>query len=248
TAMNAIANSQTAMNAIANSQTAMNAIANSQTAMNAIANSQTAMNAIANSQTAMNAIINSQTALNAVINSQTAMNAVINSQTALNAVFSNTTARNTFINSTALTRKEIPQMTSNTTPEGTASASSVYGSGYEAFKAFDKNTSVHWTSASDAITNQWLRYSFVSDVFIHTVQIHPPPNSTSPRNCIIQCSQDGTNWINVANITVQNTAQQQTFYVARSGYYKHWRLFMSDNYGAADMAIYELNFIGFVKP
>jgi hypothetical protein len=247
TAMNAVANSQTAMNAVANSQTAMNAVANSQTAMNAVANSQTAMDAVINSQTAMNAVANSQTAMNAVINSQTAMNAVINSQTALNAIRNNATAWDTFIDST-INVKEVPTMTSNTAPEGVASASSIYNSSSDAFKAFDQDTGTYWRAGGN--TPQWIQYQFVSPVFVHTVVITgngSAGNSYNPTSITIQASQDGSTFIDIQTFNQEFTNTATTLYIAKQGYYKYWRVRVN-NTGGSHPAIRELNFKGFIQP
>jgi hypothetical protein len=235
------------MNAVANSQTAMNAVANSQTAMNAVINSQTAMNAVINSSTAMNAVANSQTAMNAVANSQTAMNAVINSQTALNAIRNNATAWNTFINST-INVKEVPTMTSNTAPEGVASASSIYGSSYDAFKAFDKNTSTYWEAGGGV--PQWIQYQFVSPVFVHTVVItghSSAGNGFNPTSITIQASQDGSTFIDIQTFNQEFTNTATTLYIAKQGYYKYWRVKVN-NTGGYSPTIRELNFKGFIQP
>jgi hypothetical protein len=238
------------MNAVINSQTAMNAVANSQTAMNAVANSQTAMNAVANSQTAMNAVANSQTAMNAVANSQTAMNAVINSQTALNVIRNNTTAWNTFINST-INVKEVPTMTSNTTPEGVASASSIYSSSYGAFKAFDKNTGTYWQAGGDA--PQWIQYQFVSPVFVHTITLtgySSSGNGYNPNSITIQASNDGSTFTDIQTFNQEFTSTATTLYIAKQGYYRYWRVRVNSTVGDSGYqpVIKELNFKGFIQP
>lgn len=58
----------------------------------------------------------------------------------------------------------VPIMTSNTTPEGIASASSDAGPGNEAFQAFDRNGGVEWVAAAGA--PQWLQYEFVANTLI----------------------------------------------------------------------------------
>ncbi|MEM5853954.1 MAG: discoidin domain-containing protein [Candidatus Aenigmatarchaeota archaeon] len=235
------------MQAIINSSTAMQVIANSSTAMQAIANSSTAMQAIANSSTAMQVIANSSTAMQAIANSSTAMQAIILSQTALDIIFANTSARDIFISSTALSSKEVPQMTSNTSPEGEASASSVFSSTYDAYKAFDKSTSC-WLSASNATTNQWVRYSFVSPVFVHTVRVTNYSSNYYSKNIKIQCSTNGSDWIDCSDvITLPNNTTEQIFYVNKSGYFAHWRIFVIDGYSTTYVGLQEVNFIGFLQ-
>ncbi len=239
-----------AMNAIANSQTAMNAIANSQTALNAVANSQTAMNAIANSQTAMNAIANSQTAMNAVVNSQTAMNAVVNSQTAMNAIQSVASARQAFVNSTALPQRSVPTMTSNTTPEGQAIGSSFGGSGYEYFRAFDKNTSTEWWAASRV--PQWVGYTFTVPVLVHQVRVVGYSSSgvgNNPTSITIQRSTNGTTWEDVATYNQEFTSAETVLNIPlKAGFYRYWRVYVNSTVSSSvNPDIRELNFIGFAQ-
>ena len=249
TAMNAVANSSTAMNAVINSSTAMNAVINSSTAMNAVANSSTAMNAVANSSTAMDAVINSSTAMNAVANSSTAMNAVINSQTALDAIRNNTTAWNTFINST-INVKEVPTMTSNTTPEGVASASSISSSGTDAFYAFDKNTGTYWRAGGTA--PQWIQYQFVSPVFVHTITLagnSGSGNNFNPASITIQASNDGSTFTDIQTFNQEFTSTATTLYIAKQGYYRYWRVRVNSTVNSSYTPIIrELNFTGFIQP
>ena len=223
---------------------------NDPTAMQAILNSPAAMQAIANSLTAMQAIANSPAAMQAIANSLTAMQAIILSQTALDQIRANSSAWQTFINSTTLTRRQVPQMTSNTAPEGTASASSIYSSDYDAFKAFDKNTGSCWVAASSAFTDQWLGYYFPAgvEVFVHTVSVRNHTSSWGAKDVRVQRSNDGTNWETVLETTLSNAnSNEQVLYVSKSGYARMWRLFIVNTYGSTPH-IYELNFIGFQKP
>jgi hypothetical protein len=67
---------------------------------------------------------------------------------------------------------KVPTMTSNTTPSGVASASTIYGSGYEAYRAFDNDASTFWSAAaSDA--NKWVKYYFGKVVKICMARIKP---------------------------------------------------------------------------
>ena len=54
----------------------------------------------------------------------------------------------------------IPEMTTNTAPIGVAEASSIYGSSYDAWKAFDKKDTTIWHSGSG--TPQWISYEGLS--------------------------------------------------------------------------------------
>ena len=196
----------------------------------------------------MNAIANSSTALNAVINSSTAMNAVINSQTALNAIKNNATAWNTFINST-INVKEVPMMTSNTTPEGVASASSIFSSDYAAFMAFDKNTNSMWQAGGGA--PQWIQYQFVSPVFVHTITLTGSGYFANPYNPVsitIQASNNGSTFIDIQTFNQEFINVPTTLYIAKQGYYEYWRVRVNNAVGAVPPVIRELNFKGFIQP
>jgi hypothetical protein len=248
--MNAIANSQTAMNIIINSQTALNTVINSQTAMNTIASSNSAINAILASSSALNTVISSQTAMNAIASSGTAMNAVINSQTALSAVRSNSTAWNIFINGKGLTAKEVPTMTSNTAPEGVASASSINCSNCDTYKAFDKSTSTYWVAGGTP--SQWIQYQFASPVFIHTVVLSgygSSGNNNNPNSITIYASTDGSSYTNIQSFSQEFTSTPTTLYIAKQGYYKYWRVWISNAVSnSSNPGITELNFKGFIQP
>jgi hypothetical protein len=198
----------------------------------------------------INAVINSQTAMNAVANSQTAMNAVINSQTALNAIRNNTTAWDIFINSPIINVKEVPTMTSNTTPEGAASTSSIYSSSYGAFKAFDKNTDTYWQAGGSA--PQWIQYQFVSPVFVHTITLTgygSYGNVFNPNSITTQASDDGSTFIDIQTFNQEFTNTTTTLYIAKQGYYKYWRVRVNNTVGSGSYPIIkELNFKGFIQP
>jgi hypothetical protein len=142
-------------------------------------------------------------------------------------------------------------MTSNTAPEGVASASSIYSSSYDAFKAFDKNTSTYWYAGGS--TPQWIQYQFVSPVFVHTITL--TGNSTSgngynPTSITIQASQDGSTFIDIQTFNQEFTNTTTTLYIAKQGYYKYWRVRVNNTVGGSSYypAIRELNFKGFIQP
>jgi hypothetical protein len=68
---------------------------------------------------------------------------------------------------------KVPTMTSNTTPEGVASASSEYDNNTKAYKAFDGNDSTDWGTTDNHGAGSWLKYEFPSAVSIHNFKLHP---------------------------------------------------------------------------
>lgn len=57
----------------------------------------------------------------------------------------------------------VPTMTSNTTPKGQASASSLFDATKPAFQAFDGNVNTMWASTENT-NDQWVEYDFVNSV------------------------------------------------------------------------------------
>lgn len=68
---------------------------------------------------------------------------------------------------------KIPTMTSNTTPSGTAYASSVYNSGGEthpAYLAMDGNNTTFWASAGGGFVPCYIQYTFTNAVKVNAVE------------------------------------------------------------------------------
>lgn len=183
-------------------------------------------------------------AMSAVAASAPAMVEVLESAAAFAAISAVPTAKSAIMASTALAVANVPTMTSNTTPAGIASASTFNPAGFDAWKAFDRNTSTWWSPT--AFTNQWIQYEFTQPVFIHTASAHPYATPYSPNNCRIECSSNGVDFVTAA-AAVLTPGAANTVAVSRAGFYKFWRLFAEDSTGSAP-SLYELNFTGFVKP
>ena len=109
----------------------------------------------------------------------------------------------------------IPKMTSNTTPEGTCSASSVASSN-AAWEAFDGDDTTYWESnvqGSDA--KRYVTYDFGYAVIPFSIYIY---NGTSHPNYpawrfTVQVSNDGANFTNIINCsaTSVNAETNRTF-------------------------------------
>ncbi|WP_152523838.1 discoidin domain-containing protein [Paenibacillus alvei] len=92
-------------------------------------------------------------------------------------------------------------MTSNTTPQGTAKASSVYNPSYDAWKAFSKTTESDkylecWETTSKSPA--WLSYEFQSPtmVAIYTIQAINGDNNLNrmPKDWTFEASMDELTW------------------------------------------------------
>ncbi len=135
----------------------------------------------------------------------------------------------------------IPVMTSNTTPTGTAAASSVYSSSYPAWLAFDGDDessicsrwiSVYTTGFS---TPQWVSYDFGGAKTVTGYYILPEYASStknrSPKNWELQ-GWNGSAWVTVDNrIDIRNDIEWYSgglyFEVAYPGPYNKYRLYVT---------------------
>ena len=171
----------------------------------------------------------------------------LSSTVALAEIFSVPSAKSTLLSSTALSVASVPAMTSATAPSGIATASSIYASGYEGWRAFDKSSGTYWASGSTSGINSFLQYSFPGEAFISKVTASPYSGIFGPANCRIECSNDGVVFENAKSF-LMTAGVPNEIAVTKSGFYKHWRLFVESTQGAAYTAVHELNFTGFVKP
>jgi hypothetical protein len=102
------------------------------------------------------------------------------------------TIRNTtFIPPTNLALMSIPQMSSNTTPSGTAAASSA---SQPAWNAFDRNTGTAWQS--NTTNTGWLSYQFPTGRIIKRYGFFTnASNSVNLRTWTFEGSNNGSTWV-----------------------------------------------------
>jgi hypothetical protein len=87
----------------------------------------------------------------------------------------------------------IPQMSSNTTPSGTAAASSVQGAN-AAWQAFDRNTGTGWFSNTS--NTGWLSYNFPTGRIIKRYGfLSSGNNANNPRTWTFEGSNNGSTWV-----------------------------------------------------
>lgn len=161
----------------------------------------------------------------------------------------------------------IPIMTSNTTPTGIASASSVYGTQYPAWRAFNDNVSDSWISqytSGTVQTNQWIRYDFVTPKNIIKYSIDAlfgtaTPQwqvGTAPKSWRFEASNNGIDWVvldtktNFSQDLWVSSSGHQEFLISNAGSYLMYRLFLvSYQYsGATYFQINELKMYESEKP
>lgn len=139
----------------------------------------------------------------------------------------------------------IPVMTSNTTPRGTASASSVQAdsASYYAFRAFDNNKDSGWVSKTS--TDEWLEYDFPANCMVakYTISHRSLGQVTeAPKSWRFEAF-NGSSWVTLDSIDNQvgwTQGEEREFYVQNFNYYKKYRLFFTSNNGQIFIGIGEL--------
>ena len=161
-----------------------------------------------------------------ITTSQDAMSLIGKYDYCSNALLSNATWAEAICNSEyfeEVLNVKVPKMTSNTTPSGEAFASA---DSTNAYRAFTNNISDFW--GNNVTSSASIGYKFLNKVIVRYIQVknHPDGGKNSPKNLIVQGSDDGTNWNDILNYTNSNTVNGGVWniYVNSSTAYKYWRL------------------------
>ena len=125
---------------------------------------------------------------------------------------------------------KVPKMTSNTTPVGEASASSVFGN-YQPYYAFsgegDTSTEHRWFS--NAGMPQWLQYRFDNPVVVNCIRLLSS-NVGGPKTSKIQGSNNGVDWDDLCD--VPNCSSAQTWYDVQfnnKNSYQYYRIYITSS-------------------
>lgn len=126
----------------------------------------------------------------------------------------------------------VPQMTSNTTPSGVASASAEVFGFFLAWKAFDRNGGTYWQPHNSPGTPAWLRYQFTSGQTVVRYIITGVDPASSPGQFTFEGSNDGTTWtvLNTQNVDVATwvaNGSVMTFEFVNVTSYTYYRLNIS---------------------
>lgn len=123
----------------------------------------------------------------------------------------------------------IPTMTSDTSPSGQAISDSAQVPTYASYKAFDKSSSSRWISSAGVnnVNQEWIGYDFGLEnekqiqkmTFLDTYA-----TNSHPANIGIDGSNDGTNWNNIENFTLDASTTKQEFTFNNGLSYRYWRL------------------------
>lgn len=126
----------------------------------------------------------------------------------------------------------IPRMTSDTTPKGICSASTVMNGRYAYYGFTTSNGEININNAQHFWYNsggadQWIGYEFESPATLYRVNFRAYENGTGKR-FRFQFSLDGTNWTNGDIITITSNAYTE-YNLENPVYCKHLRIYCIDN-------------------
>lgn len=161
-----------------------------------------------------------------------------------NKLLANSTWLNAICNSTyfeSVLNVKVPTMTSNTSPSGVASASSVYSSNYEPWKAFNNITSSGlncWLSTSGTTTREnWIQYGFTSNISVKKIRLLFSEDQwnfsmSGVSQIRIEGSNNGTDMTVLA--TYNNPSKSEYYTIQNNNKYKYMRLVVKgySNYSA----------------
>lgn len=143
----------------------------------------------------------------------------------------------------------VPFMTSNTTPSGVASASSVESASYQAWRAFDNGASgSQWHSMGKV--NEWIQYKFDNPQVVGGYRITIQNVGTSPKEWELRASNDGSNWTVLDAVTENWSSllevKSYAIDTSKIGSYLYYRLYIFSNSlsNFARIYIVELELLG----
>jgi len=149
----------------------------------------------------------------------------------------NEAARLAYVSSDDYTNDMVPTMTSNTTPSGEASASSIYSDSYPAWEAFDDviSTASTWATISGTVTG-WLAYEFASSKIItkYTLAGQTGFQDRSPKSWTFE-GWTGGEWVELdsqSNITGWEDDVRKTFEFSNGTPYIKYKIDITVNNGS----------------
>lgn len=134
----------------------------------------------------------------------------------------------------------IPLMTSNTAPSGTATGSSSYGAGYEAYRAFDRSNANAWMSAAGSTGT--LEYEFPAAVTASHYTVQCDSETTrAPNTWTFQGYNTGTSsWDTLdtrSGVSGWATNQRRFYAFASNQTYKRFRINVTAHNGGGYVKI-----------
>ncbi len=232
----------------------------SYTTLNEVLADSTTLLALMSDNNAVDYLVRSTTWASGITADSTAMTDIGANNYCANTLLSDSTWLNAICNSTyfeSVLNVKVPTMTSNTTPSGVVSASSVSSNPYHpAWYAFDNtaktSTTEHgWSTEGTGAIPAWLQYEFVSSVIINRVDVRPYNNTfANSKNFKIQASNDGfssdINDLYTGQFSNDATTSKPciTIAFANDTSYKYYRVYIIDTWGTQWIGLSYVQFYG----
>lgn len=184
----------------------------------------TCLSALISDNNAMDYLVRSTTWASDVCGDSSAMSYIGLDNYASNTLLADATWCNAISNSAyfeSVLNVKVPTMTSDTTPEGVASASTTT-SPYLAYRAFDKSIS-EWRSAYGAST-AWIQYAFTEAIPLYKV-VYTPHYSEGYRshNFNLKASNDGVSFDTLGSYS-KSTSSAESINITPTASYTTYRL------------------------
>jgi len=143
----------------------------------------------------------------------------------------------------AYTPNLIPDMTSNTAPKGTASASTEFSSTYAAWKAMDKDSTTFWSTTTGGVTPCWLEYEFDNSIIItkYTITARDTASDGAPNTWTFE-GYNGSTWDTLdtqSSITFTN-GEKKEYTFSNETDYTRYRIYVTANNGRSSTNIAEM--------
>ena len=149
----------------------------------------------------------------------------------------------------------VPVMTSNTAPYGTASANSVSATGREAYRVFDNAGATGWlpSAVSTSVSyGDYVAYAFTNPTCIRKIYmlVNASHVNVPTRNYKLQGSNDGSTWVDIEGASGSFTLSQETKAIekefANNEYYLRYRVVYDSLYvsGQFSLLVFTLQFYG----
>ena len=196
----------------------------------------TCLSALINDNNAVDYLVRSTTWASDVCGNSGAMSYIGLNNYASNTLLADSTWCSAICNSAyfeSVLNVKVPVMTSNTTPSGVASASSVYSSASPAYYVFDKNSDTRWQDTNTSSNkSSWIDYQFTQSAKFYAFDVSFV--YTSGRNQVfdfkIQGSANGTDYYDMllvsnADVGVKSDYSKELLISNRNSY-NHCRLYL----------------------
>lgn len=145
----------------------------------------------------------------------------------------------------------IPDMTSNTAPKGTVSASTEYNASYAAWKAVDDSNSTMWLAKTADSPDAWWQYEFVSPQIVQRYTLTARPDATPgmAKDWTFE-GYNGATWDvldTVTNETSWGLSEKRTFDFVNTTAYTKYRVNITANNGGTITSLAEVEMIAKVE-